>query len=114
MEMMNNFKGVRMIGKEGALKTNKVCMVGKIKNKRELGLVEDTTIEYVQLPAGFNGVKKEQEIEVEIPKFLLDYQDEIREYKIEFYNELNKRAIKKARKEVTKLKVKRLISDLLK
>lgn len=118
MEMMNNFKGVRMIGKEGALKTNKVCMVGKIKNKRELGLVVEEPkheeVNYIELPAGFNGVKKEQEIEVEIPKFLLDYQDEIREYKVKYYNELNKRAIKKARKEVTKLKVKRLISDLLK
>lgn len=114
MEMMNNFKRVKMIGKEGALKTNGICMAGKIKNRRELGLVEDTTIEYVQLPAGFNGVVKEQEVEVEIPKFLLDYQDEIREYKVEYYNELNKRAIKKVRKEVTKLKVKRFINDLLK
>lgn len=117
MEMMNNFKGTKMIGKEAALRTNGVCMAGKIKNRRELGLVVEEPkheeVNYIELPAGFNGVKKEQEIEVEIPKFLLDYQDEIREYKIEYYNELNKRAIKKAKREVAKLKIKRLIDNLL-
>ena len=117
MEMMNNFKGVRMIGKEGALKTNKIYMSGKIKNRRELGLVVEEPkheeVNYIELPAGFNGVKKEQEIEVEIPKFLLDYQDEIRKDKIEYYNELNKRAIKKAKREVAKLKIRRLIDNLL-
>lgn len=117
MEMMNNFKGTKMIGKEAALRTNGVCMAGKIKNRRELGLVVEEPkheeVNYIELPAGYNGIVKEQPIDVEIPKFLLDYQDEIRQYKVDYYKELNRKAINKAKIEVAKLKIRRLIENLL-
>lgn len=118
MEMMNNFKGTKMIGKEAALRTNGVCMAGKIKNRRELGLVVEEPkheeVNYIELPAGYNGVKEQPiDIEVEIPAFLLRYQDEIRKDKIEYYNELNRKAINKAKREVAKLKIRRLIDNLL-
>lgn len=116
MKMMNNFKGTKMIGKEAALRTNGVYMAGRIKNRRELGLAEEPKheeIQYIELPAGYNGVVKEQQTEVEIPKFLLDYQDETRQYKVDYYREMNRKAINKAKVEVAKLKIRRLIENLL-
>lgn len=114
---MNNFKECRMIGKEAAIKNNNgVFFAGKIKNRRDLGLIDEPKHEeeIIQLPAGFNGVKKEQQdVKVEIPKFLLDYQDEIRGDKIEYYKKINKKAINKAKVEIAKLKFRRLIENLL-